>query len=415
MKVAAANLKKAVNRALRDVPITDIHTHLYDPAFGDLLLWGIDELLTYHYLIAETFRWLDMPYAQFWKMPKREQADLVWKTLFLDRSPYSEACRGVLTALDRLGLDVKKRDLAGYRKWYARQDRAEFIDRVFETAGLKDAVMTNDPFDDKERPFWVGGYAADPRFKPALRIDPILLGWERSCGRLRDWGYDVAPDLGGKTMEEVRRFLRDWAIRTKGLYVGISLPPEFTMPEKSAKARLLEECLLPVFRELNLPFAMMIGVKRQVNPELMPAGDGVGRGRIESVEYLCAQYPKNKFMVTFLARENQHELCVAARKFRNLLPFGCWWFVNNPSLIEEMTRMRFELLGPGVIPQHSDARVLDQVLYKWDHSKRIIGKVLTEKYQDLAATGWALDEKELRRDVAALFGGNFWDFLRRGL
>jgi hypothetical protein len=57
-----------------------------------------------------------------------------------------------------------------------------------------------------------------------------------------------------------------------------------------------------------------------------------------------------------LARENQHELAVAARKFGNLMVFGCWWFVNNPSLITEITRMRVELLGTSFIPQHSDAR-----------------------------------------------------------
>ncbi len=34
----------------------DIHTHLFAPAFGKLGLWGIDELLTYHYLEAEFFR-----------------------------------------------------------------------------------------------------------------------------------------------------------------------------------------------------------------------------------------------------------------------------------------------------------------------------------------------------------------------
>jgi hypothetical protein len=115
--------------------------------------------------------------------------------------------------------------------------------------------------------------------------------------------------------------------------------------------------------------------------------------------------------VTMLSRENQHELCVAARKFRNLLIFGCWWFLNNPSLIEEITRMRLELLGLGLIPQHSDARVLEQLIYKWAHSRQVIGDVLAEKYTDLAATGWVISEHEIRRDVSDLFGGNFWSFL----
>jgi hypothetical protein len=91
--------------------------------------------------------------------------------------------------------------------------------------------------------------------------------------------------------------------------------------------------------------------------------------------------------------------------------FGCWWFLNNPSIIEEITRERLELLGLSLIPQHSDARILDQLLYKWKHSKEIIGKALADKYQDLTASGWMVSEAEIRRDVAALFGGNFDRFI----
>jgi hypothetical protein len=97
------------------------------------------------------------------------------------------------------------------------------------------------------------------------------------------------------------------------------------------------------------------------------------------------------------------------------MPFGCWWFLNNPSLIEEMTRMRLELLGTSFVPQHSDARVLDQLIYKWEHSRRIIEMVLQEKYRDLLNTGWVLTEEEVRRDVGKLFGGNFRSFLERRL
>jgi hypothetical protein len=187
------------------------------------------------------------------------------------------------------------------------------------------------------------------------------------------------------------------------------------MPEDSPRGRLITECVLPVCQEMNLPFAMMIGVKKLVNPELQLAGDGVGKASIETIEHLCSQYPSNKFMVTMLSRENQHELCVAARKFRNLLVFGCWWFLNNPSLVEEITRMRLELLGLSFVPQHSDARVLDQLAYKWEHSRRVIGEVLYGKYRDLMATGWVIEDQEISRDVGKLLGGNFWDFLGKRL
>ncbi|HXX94820.1 MAG TPA: glucuronate isomerase [Planctomycetota bacterium] len=407
----AADLRRAIDRALGSVPITDIHTHLYAPVFGDLLSWGIDELLTYHYLIAEYFLATGSPYEAFWNLPKKEQADAIWRALFVDQTPLSEATRGVVTVLQALGLDPGSRNLASYRKFFASQSRDEHLARVFGLAGVRDCVMTNDPFDDAERPTWQKGYREDPRFKAALRIDPILLGWDRSWKRMHDFGYRIEHRLTPRTLKEVQRFLRDWVKRTGALYVGVSLPPTFAWPDGAPPGQLLERAVLPVCAEFDLPLAMMIGVRRQVNPELRMAGDGMGRGNVEAVEALAAAFPKNKFMLTMLSRENQHQLCVAARKFRNVHVFGCWWFVNNPSIIEEITRERLELLGPTFTAQHSDARVLDQVIYKWAHSKRILSDALHGKYLGLLESGWKLDEAEVERDASALLGGNFWKFL----
>jgi len=412
---STAELKAAVEKAVAETPITDIHTHLYTPDFGELLLWGIDELLVYHYLVAEVFRWTDVPYDTFWAMSKAEQAELVWDELFIKRSPVSESCRGVLTVLRRLGLDVGSRDLTAYRAFFAGKSTEAYLDLVFELANVKEVVMTNDPFDDLERAVWERGHRADPRFKAALRLDGLLNTWESACPQLQEWGYHVEQPLGSGTVAEVRRFLNDWIERMEALYLAVSLPPSFRFPEDSDRAELIRECVLPVCAERGLPFAMMIGVKKLTNPDLRLAGDSVGKGDIDTLEYLCAHYPRNKFMVTQLSRENQHELCVAARKFRNLLVFGCWWFTNNPVIIGEMTRMRLELLGLSVIPQHSDARVLDQLIYKWDHFKAVLSDVLTEKYEDILATGWTPSQEEIRRDVGLLFGGNFRAFLDKSL
>ena len=404
-------MRQAVARIVDATPVTDIHTHLYTPAFGTLLLWGIDETLTYHYLVAEVLRATNIPYADYWAMGKEAQADLIWRELFDERSPCGEACRGVLTILDKLGLDVAARDLEAYRAYFADQRAEDYVDTVFDRANVKAVVMTNDPFDDIERPIWERGPDLDARFHTALRIDPLLTDWEASSERLAAWGFEVTPVLDPKTFAEVRRFLAEWIKRIGALYLAVSLPPTFRFPDESSCSTLITECVLPVAREHNVPFALMIGVKRGVNPALRLAADGVGKADITAVEALCAGYPDNKFMVTMLARENQHELCVAARKFRNLFVFGCWWFLNNPSLIEEMTRMRLELLGFSVLPQHSDARILDQLLYKWSHSRAILANVLADKYADLLGTGWTIAEAEIKRDVGRLLGENFWAFL----
>ncbi len=405
-----AALAAQVEQIVAATPVYDIHTHLYDPAFGPLLLWGIDELLVYHYLVAEAFRLFDVPYEAFWAMSKTQQADLVWETLFLKNSPISEACRGVLTTLNALGLDVRKRDLPALRRWFVGWKVEDYITRCMELAGVKTICMTNSPFDDLERPVWERGFSRDPRFTAALRVDPLLVSWGDTAPVLMQWGYRVGVSLTEQTISEVRRFLEAWTKKIQAKYLMVSLAPEFDFPADNFGARLLEKAVLPHCREAGLPMALMLGVKRQINPQLRLAGDGVGLSRLAALERLCAQFPDNKFLVTVLARENQHELCVLARKCRNLHLFGCWWFTNVPSMIEEITRMRLELVGLSLTPQHSDARVLDQLIYKWRHSRRLIAQVLVEKYTDLAKAGWEPARAEIERDVQNLFGGAFERF-----
>ena len=99
-----ATLTSVVERITGHQPVTDMHTHCYTPAFGNsadgtgagLLLWGIDELVTYHYLVAEVYRVVpasELPLEKFWRMSKTEQANHIWKQLFQERTPVSEAFR----------------------------------------------------------------------------------------------------------------------------------------------------------------------------------------------------------------------------------------------------------------------------------------------------------------------------------
>src|SRR3979490_3401083 len=99
------DIDAAVEDVLANTAFIDIHTHLFAPGFGSLGLWGIDELLTYHYLEAELFRFAPIRPEQYWALNKQQRADLVWKTLFVENSPVSEATRGVVAVLQALGLD----------------------------------------------------------------------------------------------------------------------------------------------------------------------------------------------------------------------------------------------------------------------------------------------------------------------
>ena len=402
-----AELRRQVEDIVNRTPVIDMHTHLFPPQFGDMNLYGIDELLTYHYLVAETFRSTDIAPARFWSMTKTEQADSVWRALFVKNTPLSEATRGVVHVLNAFGINTAARDLTEARAFFREQRIESYLDLVFDIACVGDVVMTNDPFDKKEVQTWESEVEIDSRFHAALRMDRLLNDWANASHQLAAQGYGVGMDAGGETAKNVRRFLDEWIKRMKPLYMAVSLPDDFKFPDEDVRSHLINEVVLPTCREHRLPFALMIGVRRAVNPALKLAGDGLGRADVRAVETLCAENPDVNFLVTMLSRENQHELCVAARKFSNLMPFGCWWFLNNPSIVSEITRARFEMLGSSFIPQHSDARVLEQLIYKWSHARRVIAASLYESYEQLLTDGRAVTSGEIERDVTRMFAGNF--------
>jgi hypothetical protein len=303
-----------------------------------------------------------------------------------------------------LGLETKVKDLTKARKYFVRWKVRDYVDKVLELANIKRLYMTNDPMDPAEAPGWKKPFARDPRFLGVLRLDSAIMNWPDGAVRLRAMGYDVDDGLTGNTIAQIQRYLNDWCGRFDARYMAISLPPTFRYPDVFAPiTNLMTKAVFPVARERGIPVAMMIGVKKLANPALRLAGDSVGRSDIDTVEALARDFGDIRFLLTMLARENMHELCIASRKFKNITPFGCWWFLNNPSLIDEITRMRLETLGLSFVPQHSDARVLDQLVYKWAHSRKIIGEVLTDKYADLAAAGWVPTRADIVRDINQLF------------
>lgn len=405
-------LRGQVHEIVSTVPVIDLHTHLFAPQFGELNLWGIDELLNYHYLIAELFRYSTATPAEFWRMEKRAQSDLIWRTLFVENTPLSQATRGVTAVLSALGLNTRAADLSEAREFFGAQNPEYYLEKVLRIANVSDIVMTNDPLDEAEIKTWNNAdEKLDSRFHAALRLDRLLNGWTEAAPLINKQGYQVSADLDARSISESRRFLDDWIAKMKPLYLGVSLPDDFTYPEESLRGKLIKEVVLPTCRAHGLSFALMIGVRRRVNPALKLAGDGLGRADVSSIERICAENPDVKFLATFLARENQHELCVTSRKFANLMPFGCWWFLNNNSIIAEITRERFELLGTSFIPQHSDARILDQLIYKWQHSRRVIADALFESYAALWHDGRRVSRAEIERDAEKLFAGNFRDWV----
>jgi hypothetical protein len=172
-----------------------------------------------------------------------------------------------------------------------------------------------------------------------------------------------------------------------------SLPDTFAYPEDSLRVPLPRGSRAARLPRANIPISVMIGVRYLVNPALRLAGDGVGKPTCARSNVSASNSPTTVFSSACSAAKTSTSWCVYARKFANLMPFGCWWFLNNPSIVEEMTRERLEMLGTSFIPQHSDARVLEQVIYKWRNTRRTLGPILANSYQLLSEDGRPRDAR----------------------
>jgi hypothetical protein len=176
----SGEIPAAVVEALSAARFIDIHTHLFMPSLGENGLWGIDNLITYHYLEAELFRSSNIAPREYFALSKSEKADAIWRALFVENAPVSEATRGVVAVLNAFGLPTQGSDLSEIRearKFFAAQSPDAHIDRVLQLAGVSEVVMTNDPLDPNEAPLWERGVPPDPRFHPVLRLDRILNKW----------------------------------------------------------------------------------------------------------------------------------------------------------------------------------------------------------------------------------------------
>src|ERR1039458_4086304 len=202
--LSAEQILPAVEAELKATPFIDIHTHLFQPSLGDNGLWGIDNLITYHYLEAEVFRSSRMTPAEYFGLSRRAKADAIWRALFVENAPVSEATRGVVAVLNAFGLPAEGPDLAQAREFFDNQPLDAHISRVFQLAGIDEAVMTNDPLDPNEAPLWDRGAAPDKRFHPVLRLDRILEKWDEHWRVLESQGYRVDAGAGGGSVDEVQ-------------------------------------------------------------------------------------------------------------------------------------------------------------------------------------------------------------------
>jgi len=399
----------AVQAAINTVPIFDMHTHLFPSGHTEFHFSGPDALLTYHYLISEALSTTGINPQTFFLKSKKEQAGFVWDTLFRLRTPMSEAALGVLTILNKLNIRFNNSDYESIRNdMLAAFPNPE---AVFDYAKISKVIMTNDPFNKNEWSLFGSECLDKSRFIASIRIDCLFFDPHHARCVMELGGFLKATEPIGSTA--LQHFLDAMAEQSKPAYVALSI--NGAALESLLDNTLFVEGVLPWLQKNGLPLALMIGVKRNVNLAFGQGGDGLGGDGLEQLERLVSSYPHITFLVTHLLEGAQYPLIVLSRKFTNLKVFGFWWFMNQPSLIKKYLNLRFDLLGTNFIPQHSDARITEQLLYKWDHFKSLLCIVLSDRYVELYKRGFAIDHEMILRDVKLLLFDNPSNFSSKNL
>jgi hypothetical protein len=370
-----------IRRILIQTPITDVQTQLLDPCFGSLARSGLDDLLTTPSLLSEACRFKGQALRA---LPQAAQAEQVWQTLLVENSPLSDATRSLLTILQGLGLNVNERRLDALREAFPRNA----VDHVLGVSGVSRLVMSNNPFDDKERAIWQAQPQRDPRFCSALKLDAMVFEWSTLWPRLKTWGYKAGPDF--TQFDEIMRFLDTWVDRTQPLYCSLSLKADFQL--QSEAGDLLRKYVLPLCARRQL------GLSLQTPP-------------LGCLELLCRDFPEQRFLATVVSLQEQHQLVELARRFDNLLPVGCWGLLSNPAMVAPLTQMRLDMLGSTFVAQVSDSTVLEQLIGKWVHFKSVLVEVLVQAYSSLESLGYQVESEQIERDLRDLLGESFWRFL----
>ena len=378
-------VKYFVEKFTNFTKLLDIHTHLYPSKEKKFFKSGIIELLNYHYLISEFLSSTKYNPKKFYKLSNFKKANLIWENLILKKLPISTSTLGVVKVLQNYDIINCKLPL---KKLLNEFNKLKITEKdVFDLSGIKKVVMTNNPFEKQE--FNVLKSNQDNRYIPSIRIDDLFVKKEECLKFMNSHNFNNKDEL--KNIYQYFKFLIN---KYKPAYFALSTE-NFVEFEKNK----LFETILKVLRENNLSLMLLAGVKRSVNPDYKLAGDGIGDLNLNKFEQILRTHKNNKFLITCLNLSDQYKLTVLSRKFQNFKIFGFWWFNNQPRIVENLLEMRFDLLGDNFLPQHSDARILDQLIYKWSDFRKSYVEVLTKKYEKLICSGYSIEVKDIEKNI----------------
>jgi len=325
-------------------------------------------------------------------------------------------------------------DRVTVKNWESLYDSAatkmrepDWAAQVLRQSRLESVFLTND-FDDALTGFDTSLYV------PCLRTDDLVFHLGKPEVRAR---FEKATGCTAATSAELRRGigrLFEHFIQNGARACAISLPPEFAPVKISsaladvalqsiathgvdAHADRRREIASFVFWTLaefcadyRLPFDLMIGVNRAVYQAGVYQGQDLYDSRVSLIQYreLFNAFPQVVFPISVLASVTNQELVSYSWIFPNVVTNGHWWYSNTPTYIEHDAAGRLEAVPrTKQIGYYSDMYKLEFALPKFAMYKRILAKILAERY--CGDRGWSeeraveLGHQVLRGNVEQVF------------
>jgi glucuronate isomerase len=394
-------LRTNIYNALDSIVLIDPHTHIdaLNPASSSLA-----DILGYHYYteLAHSAG-LDKSLIEAPDITDRDKVQLLLSNLepiqnTIQYSWFIEMCQ------EFFGFEGNIIDESNWESLYdtaqVQLDADKWSEQVLEQSGIEAVFLTND-FDDSLQGFDTNVYI------PCLRTDDLVFHLANQEVRNR---LEAATNTSLDSITDLRNAvaaLFTYFKTNNAKACAISLPPSFSPSKISdAQATTALEQILSQGTEAEashiaamaswmfwtitqqcethqLPFDLMIGVNRRVYPNGVFQGQDLYDSRVSLIQYqeLLNAFPTVTFPISVLASVTNQELASYAWIFPNVVTHGHWWYSNTPTFIEHDTAARLEAVPQTKqIGYYSDMYKLEFALPKFRMYKRILSKVLAERY-----------------------------------
>jgi glucuronate isomerase len=423
------DLRRGIYAELDSLLLVDPHTHIdaMSPASSNL-----GDILGYHYY-TELAHSAGMPREQIEEpgLDPREKVRRLFERLHpLDNTvQYSWFVEMLQAFLDFEGDKVTADDWETlYDQSLVKMQQPDWSEQVLQKSKLQAVFLTNH-FDDALEGFDTSVYI------PCLRTDDLVFHLANPEVQQRLQQATDVNLIDASSLRVALGKLFDHFKANNARACAISLPPDFapavvpdgrastavgnvvrlgddaTDADRRAAAHFVFWTLTELCAEHAMPFDLMIGVNRAVYAEGVFQGQDLYDSRVSLIQYrkLFNAFPNVTFPISVLASVTNQELTSYAWIFPNVFSNGHWWYSNTPTFIEHDAAARLEAVPrTKQIAYYSDMYKLEFALPKFNMYKRILAKILAERF--VVDRNWseadaiALGRQVLRTNVEQVFG-----------